>query len=711
MLKARSVGLTAVGIGLALALPAGGAQAATAPVAGTLSTATTTTSRVDVAVPPGVTPYAISAVLTQREVVPGGYVDLLVNGRPALTVASTLYQKISVPVSSADVVADGTIALTLRTRGADGDVSCFPAAGDAELRKIAIEHDGTETPPTSVADFLTPAVTSVAVLVPPAPTDDLLEAALAAVGALASRFPAGTPVTLGTTDEAPATQAGQRVVSLVEADGGPTATVSSDTGVATLTLAGRGPDLTAAARALGSDDLALAGSGDVGAIADDTVRDVGRERTLAQLGATDLDLAGYGETATVMSLRPDAFGDTVEELRLHLVGTHSAVPEAARARLDVSLDGRLLDSVVLDEDAALELDVTVPGDRLTSAGELSLALVAIPESGATTCVTDGELPLTIDVDEEASTVEAEPGEGPRTGFQRFPAALRGELPVALRPTDPAERLEAARDAAALVAALQRVAGAPLRVSLVDPDDLTGGDRSGLLVGAGYADSVALDAPLRLSGMRLLETADGAFEVDSEQPFAALEAVRNGDRDVLVLGSWAPGDTAAPAALSHKLTDRVTGEGWQRLQHDVVVADDAHAGFALDSGAEPGPGRDDDEDDENSYAPLFIAAILVLLALLAVQVIMSIRRDRRAREEDDDPRPAAPVVPPMPEPAPEPDPEPHLEPEPTTRAAAEPRTAPDPDVYDDEDDYDPDDFGDGATTTGRGPDRSTDQPAD
>ena len=91
-------------------------------------------------------PRAITGVLTMPEVVNNGVVTFRVNGRIASTVPSTLYAKVRIPVTAADVIADGTIGLTMTSQGpAIGDV-CRPAAGEASLRKIALSYRGQERP-------------------------------------------------------------------------------------------------------------------------------------------------------------------------------------------------------------------------------------------------------------------------------------------------------------------------------------------------------------------------------------------------------------------------------------------------------------------------------------------------------------------------------------------------------------------------------------
>ena len=89
------------------------------------------------------------------EVVEGGTVTFRINGAVRETVPSALYQKVRIPVDPADVIADGTIGLTMTTEGPlAAGATCVPPGGVASMRKIELDYRGTEVAPTSVADVL-----------------------------------------------------------------------------------------------------------------------------------------------------------------------------------------------------------------------------------------------------------------------------------------------------------------------------------------------------------------------------------------------------------------------------------------------------------------------------------------------------------------------------------------------------------------------------
>jgi hypothetical protein len=200
------------------ALPVAPAQADVTSVPGKMSTAAVNTSTFAVPVPVGVEPRAINGVVTMPEVVAGGSIVFTVNGQVVKTVASALYQKVRIPVDPADVIADGTIGLTMTTQGPAGPAAtCIPTGGVASMRKIELNYRGSEVAPTSVGTFFPPTSAGITVVIPENAGTDMITAGLTAVAALAYRYDDDTPVDLALTVPAAETAtASQRVVALVE---------------------------------------------------------------------------------------------------------------------------------------------------------------------------------------------------------------------------------------------------------------------------------------------------------------------------------------------------------------------------------------------------------------------------------------------------------------------------------------------------------------
>lgn len=540
-----------------------------------------------------------------------GRLQVLVGDRVAETLPSRPRQLLRTVVRRSDVDRDGRLPVTLQWVG-----GCAPPGVTADLTDLRLLHGGVEEAPRSERAFLGDAVTRVDVVVPRSARDDLLEAGLQAVALLSRRYGEDVPVSMTTADAVlPRLGAGQRVVRL-EPGGTLSRGIEQRFGLWTLALRGPGPELVDVLRE------ALGGAG-VGAGA----AEPDGPRTLDDLGVPGATLGGWGTSTVEVPLPQDLLGGPGADLDVRLVGTHTAVPAGTTARVDVRVDGALLDSRDLaaeDGDSALDLSTTVPADRIRPGSTLEVSLTAAPNGGCAEAAST--LPVALELDGARSTVTPVDQRAPRAGLDRLPGALGGSLPVAVRTDGRARAIDAAQ-AGRIVAALQRLAGLPLEVDLVDADDLLADDRPGLLVGATEQDTLAVQAPVGL------EPGGGLDALPLDEPFATLQAVRHRDRDLLLLGSWAPRDSAA-GPLVDRLLDRVTDRGGAAWQGGALVLPAAGDPFVADPAPPSDPAGEAEPEEQNAYAPYLVAAALVLGLLLVVQVVVMVRRERRRRAGGD-----------------------------------------------------------------------------
>ena len=153
---------------------------------------------------------------------------------------------------------------------------------------------------------------------------------------------------------------------------------------------------------------------------------------------------------------------------------------------------------------------------------------------------------------------------------------------------------------------------------MSPDAFLADDRSGLMVGALASDSEVLDAPLKLSSTRLLDREDSVQEVTSQDPYAVLESIDRNGRLVLMLGSWAPGNRAAPGELARKVVDAVVNTGWDRLDGDLIIGDAANPAFVT---ASESLAPHQQAEEEKSYAKWFV--LVIALGVSAILIVATI----------------------------------------------------------------------------------------
>ncbi|GGC95681.1 hypothetical protein GCM10011512_23400 [Tersicoccus solisilvae] len=594
-------------------------------------------AQVRVPVPDGVRPTRLTGTLSFAGQA-AGTATVRVAGRDLLTRKGPQSGPVSADLRPSDV-ADG--AVTVSVSYATGTGNAFCPAGDvtdtATLTGVEVAGTGSETAPTSIATFFAADVPAVAVVVPDETGDgaaarSTAEPALALVAAMTHRYPRAAVSVVPAARAADTTAGlppGSRAVRLQPGDGDAVSRVGTTGTVPTLTLSGGTESLTAAATALGQDRAtALASGAEATRLEAALPGTGGLTQDLAGLGAETVRLAGYGQHSQYIGVDQSRFGGPVSAVTVDLTGTHTAVPEGARADLSVYWNDALIDSQRLGDGHDLHVRAEVPASALRSENGLRLQLSATPPGGACTA-TGTALPMQVSLDPTASTLTGTRGTATAPGFDRFPQALGAELPVVL--DDGATTAQNVADGAALIAALQRKTPTQLRVSTVSADDFAGSSTSGLVVGATAATAERLRAPLRLAQFRTIGEPGAGYGASSDAPFAALEAFEHGDRQVLLLGAWSTDDAAGrsrSAALRASLARYPAGQdaGWSALSRNLLVTAPGAEPVLLDSnGIVP---QDAVTDDYGVYVWWAAGIVLVLLAAAALGWVRARRRKRR-----------------------------------------------------------------------------------
>lgn len=627
---APAAALIALTLLLVPAPPAGAAPDDTARVAvpDSVSAVPETTGRLRVAVPDGLQPRRLRATL-RVENPRDARVILTVGGREVHDAPARDAEQVTLPVRPGDVTAEGYLEVTISEvleRGTEATCR-YVLPSSATLEEITLEATGIETAPESVGTFLPAYSPAIDVVVDKAAGDDVLDAALNAVTALAERYDANTAIALTTTPATPA-GAGVRQITFEHGANPVSTAIEQRDGVPNLVITGSDEALTDAARALSSPALALADAADTSGLSSTSLADATNlVRSLGEVAGRDtITLTGYGTNTAYVSVRQDAFGGPIDELDIDLRGTHTALPAGAQLQLDLLFNGDLLASTQLADGTGFHLEATVAAHQLSSDNGLELRMSGMPAEDQ--CVGNGRhLPLELHLDADASELRGSRGAGTLAGFARFPQVLAGQVPVALRGDGP-QRITQAGDAAALLTSLQRSAARQLSVELSDADAFVDGDRSGILIGATHEDSTTLKAPLRLDRMRLMDYVESELQVGTDQPYAALQAVNVGRRDVLLLGGWSPSETADVEPLIARAADATALRPWTTLADDVLVATSSSDPFTLDSNAIVP--QDEVADERRSNAWWFLGGVAALLVLLSVNYLISRNRKRRVR---------------------------------------------------------------------------------
>lgn len=535
------------------------------------------------AIPPGLTPVRVNARLTSSlkriaEVTSIPQPSNTLRTKTTVTPVGATSTALHAPLDQAKIV-DGSVTLALDIVDAPQQGWCGVLdPGTVSIDEIVLELAGTATPPTTVADFMSPSVTTVRVVIPDKPDSALLDAGLNAVASLTQVMATDASVRLFTESQAAALPVLNpiwgRVVTIDPSSAPEVVTsVAAESGLPpVLALAGVASALPQAAGALGSKFISLADAAKTQGLTETVSVDAALVHPLVDFGAPEsIALTGYGRATQAVVIPQAAFGGPIDQITFNLVGNRTAIPSDVLASVNVYWNDFLEASQTFDgETTALDLPVNVAASRMRSVNSLRIDFTAVPRQGACQGPV-GQLPVGLYVDGVATKVTGHRGEALAAGFARFPQVLAGQLPVSF-----GSQLDVSTEATAagdIVSSLQRVNPRRLTVAVLSSADFISECSTGLFIGANADDAAKLGAPLRLADFRSVEGTSLDFGVKVDQPAAVLEAFSRSTCNVLMLGSWAPsGQEMQEAELALKVAQYAVANefGWLGMSADLLV---------------------------------------------------------------------------------------------------------------------------------------------
>ncbi len=556
--------------------------------------------------------------------------------------------EIAVPLD-AGLVQDGALTLEFSFAGVRGNWCIAESTAEMSVDSVAVRDSalllgGSAEMPESVAQFFGLGARSATVLVAEGDEQQLADAALNLVAAasLALGQDSAVRLVVGDAEAENATTGGaagepaagaaapiptHRVVSLVPGRGDVVTSIDrAESGAARLTLTGGPEELAAATKAFARSGIALASAAETVGLAAHSAPAAGAtELSLAQLGIGRVSLEGYGKQEAYIGIAQGSFGRTLERIRVELVGTVSSTAETI-ATVQLLWNNTLVDSFVVDPaEPQISRSLELPAAALRSGNGLVVRLEAVTANNE--CIDARLLPqVRLDLDTTRSTVTGVVGAPAVLGFNDFPQAFAGNAQLAFGAQTTAEQLVAAGE---LVASLQRATPAPLSIETVTAQQLIEGSASGILVGATSEQTNLLRAPLRLAEARVVSDGGGELTVRVDQPFAALQAVRESGRSLLLLGSYpASGDEAA--AVMSAAVGGLAGAGWWGLDGRVRVATPGAEPVLIDVN-ELVP-QEEAKADFVPVAWIGIGAVLLLAAAGLLAAGVRARRKRAVRRQ-------------------------------------------------------------------------------
>lgn len=601
-----SLGLVLTGVAMPAAAAPGTTEDTVDVNLSLTGSAGTTTGSIPVL--PGLTPVALSTTIT------GGTGPAAAAGTYTLSVGTASAQVDSRTGGAVNLALpagtgrNGSIEISLSASIVDAAGCPYDTDAVARVSLVTVSYLGTPTAPTSLADFFSPALKTIAVVADPGTTEFTAPAILQATSTLASAYSRVELATVAPTEPDPYA----RIVRFVPTAGQVSTKVDTAAPVATLVISGEPTVLVTAAAALGSDNLSLgAGSPDAQNLREQGTPPDSLTLTWGDVGNDSPSLIGHGLMEESVNVSQARFGGPISALAITVIGTHTPTAPNANTTASLLVNGKLLASTRLLDNDSFTLSGLLASNAIQRSNTVTLQVETVTFGSNCRSTT---VPARVDINADGSTFVATPGQSLQPGFGRFPQVLNHKLPVSFATgPNPADLANAAN----IVAALSRLDSVAPAVSVIAPSQFIDSNQAGLMVGAGSEQSTALQAPLRFEPWRTLTATPTEFTVTVDSPFAALEGFTNGERDVLLLGAFPASSPARAAALQTELASKVVllPDGWSKLSGDLFVNAGGGKPVQLDSN----PPSSTTTATESSDTPwlaiglsLAVAVILVLL---------------------------------------------------------------------------------------------------
>ncbi len=570
---------------------------------------------VSVPVAKGLTPSALTGRISTTA--SDGQLQLRVGQNTVKTLPVSQAGTFEVPLTGKEPVEQGALNVSVRWQPETRQGQCLSSEPqEVQLSEVALDLKGQATAPKSIAEFFAGSPKTVSVYA----ADEAAAAALSAVPALAAAFP--------NAEVSWNAKGADYTIEVALADEGMQLTL--DQSGTALRLSGSAEQLANLDTVIRSQAVTLATGRQVDALATpatETRWAPAQVLSLADLGSPEPKLEGYGQSSVYIGVDEANLGSSLEGARLHLSGTHSAIPENTAAALNVYWNDTLVDSFVLGEDTTVDADIQIPDSLVNSRNGLRLQLDAAAQGA--NCAVPGALPVQLHLDGAKSTLTPQYGAGNTSGFQMLPQRAGGELGLAL-----GQNVSAATAnelATSVLAALQQSSAVPLKVENLQIADVASSPLSTVVIGADATLADELGAPLRLERFRTIESSVLEAGVGSDTPYAALEAFEHDGRTVLLAGSWSP-DGTSPDELYQDLATQVTPQagGWAALSRNLLIAQDSAKPVLLESNALIP--QKSVTDDYRAYAWWAVGGVIAVILAGVAGTLAYRRRNARAKAQ-------------------------------------------------------------------------------
>jgi hypothetical protein len=534
------------------------------------------TAALTIPVPPGLVPAALNATVELPVNVGSGTLTVTQDDRTIARVPLSAVDQapISIPLAGAEII-DNAMTVTLRTYLVPLEGYCLDPTNPLRLTNGAVAFAGGEAPPISVSDFLPPVLRKLTIAIPGKPSRTESDAAVRLSAAIVARYARQSTTVTVVSLAAPLPPAApfERKIVIQQGQEAGLTLLPGDGPIPRLRISGLENELTNQARLLSADvsRLAMSSKAVVGPLKD-APQLPGNVTTLRSLGQPVVSAVALAPQVSI-GLDQTRMGRSAHDVRVHLVGSYTPIPNSISARLVAVVGGETIDRWPSDNTGLIDRWVSVPDRLLERYTTLGVSLDIAGNTGR--CGEFQPLTLTIDGD---SVVSSEPAVPPVPGgFQSLPQALMPQVHIGIGADVFADTVRAA----AIVVGLQRMSALPLDTIVTDVQTAMGSRGPAIIVAADGWDHPEITLPLTSTkGAMTIEGIDsGAVDnnradekpitltLDPELRYGSLQSFFDGRRSLLVATS-----NAAPGQLDELLRWLAAdARRWPRLEGVALVS--------------------------------------------------------------------------------------------------------------------------------------------
>lgn len=531
----------------------------------------TSATTLSFAVPTGVTPATLNATVDLPFPMRSGVLTVMQEDRLISKAGLPLddLAPLVIPLQGVRVVND-SVTLSLTLAGIAEDRFCLDDLNPVDLINGSVTFAGREAAPTTVADFLPGALRKLTIALPRKPSQAESNAAVQLAAELTARYRRQAPELLvipladgASTIDAPSLPLERQFVVKEGLQEG--LSLQGSDGVPQMLVSGPADKLARQVQLLTDTSINMAVS--TRAVAERLHGDPefpGNTATLTQLQQINLSASRLAPQVNI-ALDQTKFGHSVQEYRLHLLGTYTPVPATFGGQLVVSVNGEPLDSWPAESGGVIDRWVTVP-DRLIQ--RYTNVAVALNVAGNTGRCNEYQ-PMTLTLNGN-TVVENTPALPPvPAGFGSLPQALMPSMQVGITP----ESFPDVARAIQIAAGMQRMSVMPLRTNVTSVEEALSLREPAIIVSADGWTDTSITLPVSADGgLITLQRMDSGepeatLMLDPAVRFGSLQTVFDGQRSLLIATS-----NGAPDQLDGLLRWlNADTRRWTQVRGNAVVA--------------------------------------------------------------------------------------------------------------------------------------------